>query len=77
VVNQQNTDLSSMDTELVLDLFRRTTEDEDNASAKKRAERAKAGPLSQKSVLEGLDDLPAEDEYAGQDFTSYMSTLKR
>ncbi|KZT56424.1 hypothetical protein CALCODRAFT_435762 [Calocera cornea HHB12733] len=77
VVNQQNTDLTSMDTELVLDLFRRTTDEEDTASNKRRAEKPKAGSASQKNVLEGLDELPAEDEYAGQDFASFMSTLKR
>ncbi|KZO97896.1 SNF2 superfamily chromatin remodeling protein [Calocera viscosa TUFC12733] len=77
VVNQQNTELTSMDTELVLDLFRRTTDEEDTASSKRRAERTKASPTTQKNVLDGLDELPAEDEYAGQDFASFMSTLKR
>ncbi|EJU05341.1 hypothetical protein DACRYDRAFT_113489 [Dacryopinax primogenitus] len=77
VVNQQNTDLTSMDTDLVLDLFRRTTDEEDAASAKRRADRAQMAPVSQKSVLDGLEELPAEDEYAGLDVASFLSTLKK
>ena len=37
VVTQQNSGLSSMDTDQVLDLFRRTTEEEDAAVAAKKA----------------------------------------
>ena len=66
VVTQQNAGLESMDTDLVLDLFKRTTEEEDAAAAKKRKENGKSGKLSQKNILEGLEDLPAEEEYEGQ-----------
>ncbi|OBZ75174.1 hypothetical protein A0H81_04814 [Grifola frondosa] len=51
VVTQQNSGLSSMDTEHVLDLFKRTTEAEDAASAAKKKEKEAAGSLAQKSVL--------------------------
>ncbi|KAF8432415.1 SNF2 chromatin remodeling protein [Boletus edulis BED1] len=78
VVTQQNAGLSSMDTERVLDLFRRTSEEEDAAvAAKKKAKDKKdvAGPASQKNLLHGLEDLPAEDEYGGLDLSSFMGSL--
>jgi TATA-binding protein-associated factor len=75
VVTQQNSGLASMDTDLVLDLFRRTTEEEDALAAKKKAKEA-SGPVSQKSVLQGLEDLPAEDEYQSLDLSNFMSSLK-
>ncbi|EGN96198.1 hypothetical protein SERLA73DRAFT_170610 [Serpula lacrymans var. lacrymans S7.3] len=72
VVTQQNAGLSSMDTDLVLDLFKRTNEEED-AAARKKAKEAH-GPLSQKNVLQGLDELPEEEEYEGLDLSSFMVT---
>ncbi|KAF8636633.1 hypothetical protein AX17_003442 [Amanita inopinata Kibby_2008] len=74
VVTQQNTGLASMDTDLVLDLFRHTTEEEDVAMASKKKS---PGPISQKNVLQGLEDLPAEEEYEGLDFKSFMGSLGR
>jgi TATA-binding protein-associated factor len=76
VVTQQNSGLASMDTDLVLDLFRQTTQDEDLAAAKK-AKKESNGPVSQKSVLQGLEDLPAESEYEGLDLSSFMSSLNK
>lgn len=73
VVTQQNSGLASMDTDLVLDLFRRTTEAEDAASSKKSDK--KAGPISQKNILSGLEDLPPEDEYSSLDLSSFMGSL--
>lgn len=64
-----------MDTDLVLDLFRRTTEEEDAAVAAKK--KAKEGPVTQKNVLQGLEDLPAEHEYEGLDLSSFMGSLGR
>jgi TATA-binding protein-associated factor len=61
-----------MDTDLVLDLFRRTNEEED--TAKKKAKES-SGPVSQKNVLQGLEDLPTEDEYQGLDLSSFMGSL--
>ncbi|KAF8558525.1 hypothetical protein OG21DRAFT_1504270 [Imleria badia] len=78
VVTQQNAGLSSMDTDLVLDLFRRTSEEEDaSAAAKKKAKEMKdtAGSVSQKNLLQGLEDLPAEDEYESLDLSSFMGSL--
>lgn len=77
VVTQQNSGLSSMDTDLVLDLFRRTTEEEDAAAAAKKKVKEAAGPVSQKNVLQGLEDLPTEDEYQGLDVGSFMGSLGR
>ncbi|KAG8931790.1 TATA-binding protein-associated factor mot1 [Tulasnella sp. 418] len=76
VITQQNAGLSSMDTDLVLDLFRRTTDDED-AAAKKKAAAANSGPVSQKNVLEGLEDLPPEEEYESLDLSNFMGSLGR
>ncbi|GLB35068.1 putative protein with domain of unknown function (DUF3535) [Lyophyllum shimeji] len=73
VVTQQNAGLASMDTDLVLDLFRRTTE-EDAAAAKAKELN---GPVSQRNVLQGLEDLPAEHEYEGMDLASFMTSLGR
>lgn len=60
----------------MLDLFRHTNEDEDATSARKKAKEA-SGPLSTKNVLQGLEDLPAEDEYEGLDLSSFMDSLAR
>ncbi|KAF5324890.1 hypothetical protein D9611_004580 [Ephemerocybe angulata] len=73
VVTQQNAGLSSMETDQVLDLFRRTTEEEDAAAAAKKA-KAASKPVTQKSLLAALDDLP-EDEYEGLDLSSFMTSL--
>lgn len=74
VVTQQNSGLGTMDTDLVLDLFRRTSEEEDAAAAAKKVKDT-SGPVSQKNILQGLEDLPAEEEYEGLDLTSFMGSL--
>ena len=61
-----------MDTDLVLDLFKRTTDEEDAAAKKKRTQEGRA---TQKSVLEGLEDLPPEDEY-NFDLSTFLGTLE-
>lgn len=76
VVTQQNSDLASMDTDLVLDLFKRTTEEEDALIATKKKAK-ESGTVSQKNVLQGLEDLPPEDEYEGLDLSSFMGSLGR
>lgn len=77
VVTQQNSGLASMDTDLVLDLFRRTSEEEDALAAAKAKAKEQSGTVSQKTVLSGLEDLPAEDEYEGLDLSSFMGSLRR
>ena len=53
-----------MDTDLVLDLFKRTTEEEDAAAAAKKKDKDSGGaPPGQRNVLRGLEDLPPEEEY--------------
>lgn len=74
VVTQQNAGLGTMDTDLVLDLFRRTSEEDDIAAAAKKAKDV-SGPVSQKNILQGLEDLPAEEEYEGLDLSSFMGSL--
>jgi TATA-binding protein-associated factor len=77
VVTQQNSGLSSMDTDLVLDLFKQTTEEEDAAAAAKKKAKEVAEPTNQKNVLQGLEDLPPEDEYQGLDLSSFMDSIGR
>ncbi len=50
VVTQQNSGLASMGTDLVLDLFKRTTVEEDAAAAK-RKEKEKSGAVNQKNII--------------------------
>ena len=73
VITQQNSGLASMDTDLVLDLFKRTTEEENVAPAKKKKAQENK-PATTKNVLEGLDELPPEDEY-NFDLSSFLGTL--
>lgn len=77
VVTQQNSGLASMDTDLVLDLFRHTTTEEEGPSAKKKDgdQQGTAGP--HKNILSGLEDLPTEEEYQDLDLSSYMSSIVR
>lgn len=75
VVTQQNSGLASMDTDLVLDLFRRTSEEEEALANAKAKSKEQAGSVSQKNVLQGLEDLPAEDEYEGLDLSSFVVSL--
>ncbi|KAH8102965.1 SNF2 chromatin remodeling protein [Cristinia sonorae] len=76
VVTQQNSGLSSMDTDRVLDLFKLTTEEEDAAAARKKEKEAAANGKP-KNVLHGLEDLPSEDEYQSLDISSFMGSLGR
>jgi TATA-binding protein-associated factor len=62
-----------MGTDLVLDLFKRTSENEDAGKKVKES----SGLVSQKNVLQGLEDLPAEEEYEGLDLSSFMGSLQK
>ncbi|TFY68331.1 hypothetical protein EVG20_g3602 [Dentipellis fragilis] len=75
IVTQQNSGLSSMDTDLVLDLFRHTSAEEDAAKAKK--EKSANWPPGQRDILQGLEDLPAEEEYQNLDLSSFMNSIGR
>ncbi|CAE6462717.1 unnamed protein product [Rhizoctonia solani] len=80
VITQQNSGLASMDTDQVLDLFKRTTEEEDAAAAAKKREEKRAaagGTVSQKHILEGLEDLPGEDEYSSLGLDNFMDSIKQ
>lgn len=66
-----------MDTDLVLDLFKRTTEEEEMHAAAKAKAKEESRSVSQKNVLQGLEDLPAEEEYEGLDLSSFMASLGR
>ena len=66
-----------MDTDLVLDLFKRTTEEEDAAAAKKKDKDVSGAPPGQRNVLRGLEDLPPEEEYQELDLKSFMGSIGR
>jgi TATA-binding protein-associated factor len=77
VVTQQNAGLESMNTSDVLDLFKISTGEEQAAERKRQAEQANTdGPVSQKSLLEGLEDLPAADEYDGLGMDAFLGSLR-
>jgi TATA-binding protein-associated factor len=65
-----------MDTDLVLDLFRHTTAEEDGSSRKKDADNQGIA-TPHKNILGGLEDLPTEEEYQDLDLSSYMSSIGR
>ncbi|KAI0261043.1 SNF2 chromatin remodeling protein [Gloeopeniophorella convolvens] len=76
VVTQQNSGLASMDTDLVLDLFKHTSTEDDRPGSKKDADQGTvAGP--HKHILHGLEDLPAEEEYQELDLSSFMTSIGR
>lgn len=68
VVTQQNSDLSSLGTDQILDLF--------NVSSSTTLSPItvdKDKPTSQSALLAGLDDLQPEDEYQDLDLKSFMA----
>jgi TATA-binding protein-associated factor len=76
IVTQQNSGLSSMDTGFVLDLFKRTTEEEEaRAAGKQREKKDGAGPHNSKKVLPDVGDLHPEEEYQGLDLAHFMESL--
>ena len=76
VVTQQNAGLSSMDTGFVLDLFKRTTDEEGTRVAGKRRDKKEgAGPFNSKKVLQDIGDLHPEEEYQGLDLAHFMESL--
>lgn len=66
-----------MDTDLVLDLFKRTSEEEDAAAARKQKEGEQPSRMARKNILDGLEDLPAEEEYENLNLSSFMGSLGR
>ncbi|KAG9119826.1 TATA-binding protein-associated factor mot1 [Ceratobasidium sp. 392] len=46
-------------------------------SKKREEKKAAGGPVSQKHVLEGLEDLPGEDEYSGLGLDNFMDSIKQ
>jgi TATA-binding protein-associated factor len=76
VVTQQNSELSTMDTDQILDLFTVSSGQDDEAEAKKKAKET-GGPVSQRNLLEGLEDLPAEGEYADLDAAKFAASLSK
>lgn len=69
VVTQQNAGLGSMNTGEVLDLFKVSA---DGSEDSKKQKKDVAG-MSMSRVLEGLEDLPPEDEYAELSLDNFLS----
>ncbi|THH07406.1 hypothetical protein EW146_g9330 [Bondarzewia mesenterica] len=77
VVTQQNAGLDTMDTDLVLDLFKHTTEEDAIAQSKKDKKGKERAPGGSKSILDGLEDLPEEEEYQNLELSSFMTSIGR
>ncbi|GAA6059472.1 hypothetical protein JCM10212_005411 [Sporobolomyces blumeae] len=74
VVTQQNSDLDSLGTDQILDLFQVSDASAPSgASAGGTASGDK--PMSQKAILESLSDLPADNEYADLDVSAFTASL--
>ncbi|GAA5884682.1 hypothetical protein JCM6882_005348 [Rhodosporidiobolus microsporus] len=69
VVTQQNSDLASLGTDQILDLFQ--VSDAPPPSSAPASDK----PMSQKAILETLEDLPADDEYGDLDLASFTASL--
>jgi TATA-binding protein-associated factor len=75
VVTQQNAGLGSMNTGEVLDLFKVGASDPAGSAGGKAKSSAGGGHMSMAKVLEGLDDLPPENEYAEMNIAPFMSKV--
>ncbi|GAA5821317.1 hypothetical protein JCM11251_004568 [Rhodosporidiobolus azoricus] len=69
VVTQQNSNLDSLGTDQILDLFQ--VSDVETPSSAPSSDK----PMSQKAILESLEDLPADDEYGDLDLASFTASL--
>ena len=68
VVTQQNSELSSLGTDQILDLFNVSSTGAILVESQTRA-------VGQKAILEGLGDLPPEEEYGELDLGAFSSSL--
>lgn len=68
VVTQQNSDLSSLGTDQILDLFSISS-----SGPIAPAVASKDGPTSQSAMLAGLGDLQPEDEYQDLDLNAFLA----
>ncbi|GAA5886029.1 hypothetical protein JCM5296_007067 [Sporobolomyces johnsonii] len=71
VVTQQNSNLDSLGTDQILDLFQVSDAPPPSASAQQPSDK----PMSQKAILESLQDLPTDDEYADLDLSAFTASL--
>ncbi|GAA5868377.1 hypothetical protein JCM3774_003272 [Rhodotorula dairenensis] len=71
VVSQQNSDLDTLGTDQILDLFQ--VSETPAATSTTDADRDK--PMSQKAILESLDDLQADTDYGDLDVSSFTASL--
>ncbi|GAA5936334.1 DNA-binding ATPase [Sporobolomyces koalae] len=72
VVTQQNSNLDSLGTDQILDLFQVS---DTSAPSNSTAQRSADKPMSQKAILDSLSDLPADDEYNDLDVSAFTSSL--
>ncbi|GAA5949726.1 hypothetical protein JCM21900_003274 [Sporobolomyces salmonicolor] len=71
VVTQQNSNLDSLGTDQILDLFQVSDAPPSSASVQQPADK----PMSQKAILESLQDLPTDEEYADLDLSAFTASL--
>lgn len=70
VVTQQNSDLTSLGTDQILDLFQVSAS---GPVAPASSHTGKDHATGQSAILAGLGELPAEDEYQDLDLTSFLA----
>jgi TATA-binding protein-associated factor len=75
VVSQQNSSLSTMDTDQLLDLFTLGNSDS-TIDSKNKSQSSSNGPLGQKNFLADLEELPLSEEYDGLNVDAFTSSLK-
>ncbi|GAA6010257.1 hypothetical protein JCM11491_005414 [Sporobolomyces phaffii] len=72
VVTQQNSNLDSLGTDQILDLFQVSDAPSSGAST---SQASGDKPMSQKAILDSLSDLPDGEEYADLDVSAFTSSL--
>lgn len=82
VVNQQNSSLGTLSTDQILDLFSISSIDDFPGSHQAQSDQANSsghagmdGQVVKRNVLDGLEDLPPENEYDSLDPTKFLSSL--
>ncbi|KNE89981.1 hypothetical protein PSTG_16566 [Puccinia striiformis f. sp. tritici PST-78] len=80
IVNQQNSNLGSLNTDEILDLFNISSIDGSSADPSQSnpsnsGYNGMEGQVGKKNVLDGLEDLPPESEYESLDPAKFLSSL--
>ncbi|KAG0149490.1 hypothetical protein CROQUDRAFT_687820 [Cronartium quercuum f. sp. fusiforme G11] len=75
IVNQQNSNLSSLDTDQILDLFNISSTEDKSKEVSTSASVGLEGSGLKKNLLDGLEELPPESEYDSLDPAKFVGSL--